>query len=479
MQEILCVGSIVTRCKPPHGPSQSVWGLPCTVPPWAEGIPKRGAVQQRACSVKRLARCRSVPLFLVSQVLLGTNLGCLLSLPYSHSHGLIVSPDGTRAAYTRRDMVVLSYGGKGRTLGGSTHVRWCSVASPWLLKSVEVDSFTGEPPTDPIGGMVATVKFSPDSRHLAVLVGRSLSCIDLRTSRMWPLAPREEMVTSFAWSGDAEVVYIANPSNRSFFRHAVHDPSVTRSIVCEGAGPSVPVTFVPVDHWSPDAEFVLFADAGPGVRLLNMQTGALHRFGESISKTLETAWKTDGSGVLSLSYATDQSIQHALLMDLRVPDDALDVTSRFVEGFSDCGQIEIEPLWTADNKYVIVNTSCRGGFLVRPHPWECVAIGDRVFPFLGGHPDQHRQGSTHDHRPPTVHRFPYAGWVMVLACGKYYAVDYTSYRALQLTLWPTDRLERSTVVSPNGKYLLQLGHLPSRIKVKKINLSAAKPLVQK
>ena len=211
------------------------------------------------------------------------NIACISSFPYSGSGGLTLSPDGKTLAYVRNNQTCVSYGNPcgGRVLGGAEYVRWHPVDSWLFRKSVRVGSYSGEPPTGRIEGMLARIKFSPDSRHLAVLNRGVLSCIDTHTSRFWPLTPPDERVTTFSWIADGAVAYVGNPSNRTFFRHRISDPPGTRDTILENAGRALQGLYFPFEYWSPKGGFVIYkkSEGAFGFGLLNTDSGDVCTFG--------------------------------------------------------------------------------------------------------------------------------------------------------------------------------------------------------
>lgn len=124
----------------------------------------------------------------------------------------------------------------------------------------------------------------------------------------------------------------------------------------------------------------------------------------------------------------------------------------------------------------MVNTSRRGGCLVQPRPWSVIPIGERLVDYLGGRFPDNELPSESDPRPPTIHPFPIAGWVEVLARGREYAVDYEVERVVRLdgSAWPTGGAD--SVVSPQGDRCFKFAGYLRRIKATAIDLSAAKAL---
>lgn len=409
---------------------------------------------------------------LIGLAILWTNLGCIVTSLYSYSARLTVSPDASTAAYVRSNNTLLVYGGHtGKELGGEEIVRWRPVDQAFGFKSVKVYEYTGAPPSGYIEGMSPIIKFSPDSRHLAVLTRGALSCIDLETSRLWPLAPSDDRVTTFSWIGPDEIAYVGHPQERVFFRHKIDAPPGTREVIHDGAGPAIQGTYFPFEYWSPRGRFVVYKRRDSGFALLEVHTGVVRSFDAPPAAAMQAAWKADESAVLCVSYDGSHSPKAAVLIDLRTGK-SLDLSEQFVGAFTDSFRIELDPAWTPDGKYFIVNMASRGGFLVQTLPWKVISIGERLVSHFGRHFQPYRYKSIPRPEPPWIHSFPMVGWVKVDAGGREYAVDYAVQRFVQLGGWAMVSRYPTTVAFPTGDRTAQITVF-GNIKVRSINLASA------
>ena len=373
---------------------------------------------------------------------------------------------------SRSNNTIFSYGPhNGKELSGEEIVRWRIISQPFGLKSVKVYSYTGDSPSGYIEGMHPSIKFSPDSRRLAVLAHGILSCIDLETARLWPLAPPDERVTTFSWIGPDEIAYVGRPHNREFFRHKIDAPPDTREVIHAGAGPALQGIFFPNEHWSPRGRFVVYKLLGRGFELLEVHTGLVRSFEASPTPLLQVSWKPDESAVLCVSCDENRSPRAAVLIDLRTGE-SLDLSEQYASAFSDPRRTELDPAWTPDGKYFIVNTWSGGGFLVQPNPWRIIPVGERLVGVLGGRFSPDRGNEPPRNPPPSVHSFPVAGWIKVLAGGKEYAVDYALEHYVRLGGWASQRNFPKIVSSPKGDRTFELAPFGG-IKVRSLDLAAA------
>ena len=201
---------------------------------------------------------------------------------------------------------------------------------------------------------------------------------------------------------------------------------------------------------------------------MDVITGVARSFEAPPSSQIQAAWKADESAVLAVSFADFGSPNAALLIDPRTGD-TLDLSKHFVGAFTDPVRTELAYRWTTDGEYVVVNTTRRGGFLVRPEPWKSIAVGERLVADLGFHLPSGKW-------PPTVHPLLVPGWVKVVADGKDYVVDYALETYLRLG-WgrALHSPHPETTILPCGVRTAEIGFFGG-ISVGRIDLAAAKPL---
>lgn len=390
----------------------------------------------------------------------------------SHDWGLTVSPDATYAAYINSESVGFGIVCAGMALGGKSHVRICRMDHARNVKSIKIDEYAGDPPFGYIDGMLPIIKFSPDSRRLAALAGGVLSCIDVNTSRMWPLAPSDERVTTFSWIGPGEIAYVGHSNDRKFFRHKVDTPPCKRKVIHVGAGPAKQGFCFPYEYWSPHGQFVIYKRLNGGFALLTVKTGAVRLFDAPSAVAMQVAWKTDESAVLCVSYDKRYSPVATVLIDMGTGE-SLDLSQQFFEAVTDPWRKELEPDWTADGKFFIVNTFRRGGILIQPKLWKVIPIGERLVRDIGHRYRFDRYSDPSLNPPPSAHAFPVAGWIKVIADGKEYAVDYALQNFLELG-WSDSGLLR-IVVLPEGDRTVEIAPFGGTM-IRNIDLGASKPL---
>jgi hypothetical protein len=259
-----------------------------------------------------------------------------------------------------------------------------------------------------------------------------------------------------------------------FYRHEVGDPPDRREVVHKDGGPAIQGIFFPLEHWSPDGVFVAYKLPGRGFALLNADSGTVRSFDTPPAADLQAAWKADSSVVVCASFDEKHSPNAAVLIELDTGQ-TTDLSREFSMSFADPFRSSLEPAWTPEGKYFIVNTSEQGGSLVQPRPWVVIPVGELVADTLGRRHPADLYSDPSANPLPSVHFFPAAGWVQVLAGGREYAVDYAVGQSVRLgggihySPYPevvaVDRGKRTVEVAPLGG-----------IKVRRVDLNSANPL---
>jgi hypothetical protein len=283
------------------------------------------------------------------------------------------------------------------------------------------------------------VQFAPDSQRVAAIAppNHRLLIVDLASGSHEALTGPPDLVTSFAWIGPREIGYVtcspgsSNRAHRRFWRQLVA-PAVgeRRCIHDDGDIEADAVLYArkPLESWSPTGQHVLYMK--PSYRgclnLLGTVTGAVQGIGDSGMHMLGAAWRPDGAQAFCILDVTgDVGHQQALLVDA-MTGNVRDVTAAYRGSFSADVYPDVERRWTEDGRYVLLNTSPDGAYLIRPEPWEVIALGTKLI-------GRDQIGS----RAPWLFRLPVAGWVGVCAYDKSAqftrgAVDYQGERIVPL-----------------------------------------------
>lgn len=385
---------------------------------------------------------------------------------------------------------------EGRVVSEEKWLAWCDLARVDRLSEVRLDVVTYPRPKTYMDMLSpGGIAFSPDSRYLAATSRGSLVCIDLETSRTWPLAPSDERVTSFVWSGPEEIRYVAPEDNRRFFAHRIHERPEERETLFGNVGPAVGYggPRQPSESWSPKGRFALFVNSleGNAIQLLDMRTCTVRAYAHTQAWGFEVAWRKDESAVFFIGLVRDSSagradsrtVGQALLLQAPAWNSVDDTP--FVEqlrrsmtvhvgaaGLPVFHLLRLEPQWTEDGEYLLLNSSNMGGYLIKPDPWKMNPCGQFLFPSLGYVWDR----KTHDPStmgPPTISFFPADGWIQVLAGNLAYAYNYNDLKIAQLADWHV--YENDLVVTPDGRTAVWVD-LDGRVRTPPIDLSTAKGL---
>ena len=402
---------------------------------------------------------------------------------FEEAYQMDVSRDGSRLAFVHEDTLVwvVPFALVGGPIAVTRQVRWCDVAEGEPeLRSAHVDTVcTLIWPDGPV------MAFSPDSRHLAVASGRRMVVIDTQTRKKWEVSGRSELVTCLFWSTPEEIIYVARTnvhgdrdtyarSDRTVWRQNIAAPPDTReAISCEKnvlAGSSHYVLARGVSggyqmEWpSPCGRYLLLVTGGEQGRLtlLDLTSGTTRfLFHCAEFRDDNVAWKPDGSAVFCAAVGGP-----ALLVNTQTGS-VQDLSRRFADDLPLTEQLRVEPLWTSDGTYVLVNTQDGpghrnepAGYLVRPDPWSIVPLGDLVNSRL---PDVRGRRSA-------VRWFPVAGWAVVLAEGGYYLADYEG----QTTVALQDLYRSEWRFSPDGRAAARVDRDEKHVTVRRFALPPPK-----
>jgi len=393
--------------------------------------------------------------------------GCLNHV--SHASLPVFSPAGDRVQYVRVNRLVLGVPFTETDAGvilQSADVHWLAAGRPEAAQRLNL-AWTGVA-GERLEGRIHGV-FSPDGRHLALVSPGQITLLDTSSGESWPVSRRpEELVTCLFWTSTDEVVYAAHTnrrggikqvSDRAFWRQRIRDATVGRAAVFseKNAQAGAESGAWPLEQASPRGRYVVFmspADEGR-FRLLEVASGAVRTIGRTGGPWSRVSWKPDESAVLCAAATAVDKPCHAVLVD-PATGQSEELGRPFTETFGWCPPL-VEPLWTPDGQWLVVNDKARGGCLVRPVPWEVVPIGQRLRDHLGG---SMAVGECE------VRRLPTAGWVLARSPqGEAYAADYTGR-----TFLPLGDTE-PWAWSPDGRRVAALGR-EGDVVVHPVNLTA-------
>ncbi len=272
--------------------------------------------------------------------------------------------------------------------------------------------------------------FSPGNRCLAVACPRSLRVVDCATREERTLTGPGEVVTSLVWLSADQLAYASFSPDEgksgkrgtlSFWRQRTnqshHDRELVFSLEDTHGLPEkgFSVTEWPRERWSPDGNFVLIRGGSPtwGVRLLDLRNGKSGIVGPSGYDFEGISWKTDGSEAACVGFRHSRPMA-AFLID---PKTGLthDFSAEFHAAFGDESSYSaprISPLWTPDDRYLVVNHAKKGGCLVRPRPWKVIPVA-KLFVDQLLREGSHVLAEDPSERLPWVFRQPAEGWLRI------------------------------------------------------------------
>ncbi|MBI4579493.1 MAG: hypothetical protein HY718_07320 [Planctomycetes bacterium] len=335
--------------------------------------------------------------------------GCV---SFSHPTSLMVAPDHETIAYLWIDSLELPMVDSPR-LAQTAKVVWSSIGALDRKKSTTARAVLLQQGGHDLATLIG-MSFSPDSRHIAILSGARLSVLRLDDGRLRQISFADELVTSYAWHGDNEIVYAAYANVRGKHRDTA-DRIFRRQSINEFAKAGVPafredgVTARPGgsagietdEYFSPSGRYVVYMDHWPRgrFRCLDITTGQAVSFGQSDAHTEGVAWMPDDSLALCVS-EDNRSKGHiqALLLEPRTGK-VEDLSGPFAQDFPGFPP-QVEPTTTPAGQFFIANSLDRGGCLVRPRPWEVLPVARKL----------QRECGLGGDRAPWIYPSPAARW---------------------------------------------------------------------
>lgn len=366
---------------------------------------------------------------------------------YSSSYDYSFSPDGLTVAFPMSKKWDLPLPPELPTFYATVFVTWCQLNGTHVCQRVEIDS--SGPKHNPFDEKAVSLRFSPDSRHLAVTTPHRLVVIECESRKMRQLSRSAERVSAFGWLGNDEIGYIVHTTrekkhgkrtDRTFIRQKISSQPEDRKEFYRETN----LRHAPPESWSPDGRFVIFHQSDrKSMQLMNTAQRTVTVFGPSKSSYSSVSWKSDGSAAFCAFSGYKQPI-HVLVIYLP-SGEIVDVTRQFTDAFVTdpfYSLPSVLPLWTADGEYIIVNDyRGMGGCLVRPHPWQVIPLTKKLVQHLG------RTDHTWPHN--NIVRFPTPDWVGVWVDGQTYAVDYEA--KIAVPIGSTRNWLPGWILTPDGK----------------------------
>jgi len=383
--------------------------------------------------------------------------------------GIYFSPDGSIIAYTYVKRIDLPLPPELPTIYSTIYLQWCRSDQLNECRSLKIDSY-GKSYGSFVQGKFLLM-FSPDSKQLAVKSPRYLEIIDLETMTRHRLTGPDEPIGAIGWLGDKEMVYSvfresadgkrSHGVTHQIFRHSIGEPPGKRLLLYEQND----YDGLHHDYISPTGEYVFFMSQGYSKAhflLLNTRTAEVKALTEKPAQFQGASWKPDGSCVFCLSS------REALLW---YPKEGRkkDLSEDYDKSFR--GSIQYAPSidgkWTPDGEYIVINSSKKGGCLLRPDPWQVVPVGKR----LVSHLEETENLRVYRDSPddyPYIFAQPYPGWTRIwvqIASDKKpmpgqtvvleprsYLVDYEATSFLPLP--PSDNPGGGWSLSPDGQKIV-------------------------
>ncbi len=388
---------------------------------------------------------------------------------YSDIDHVRISPDGRNVVFIATDVIGAGIPQWG--LGGGLHsmyVRWCSAECPDVQHSAKIaaGSLGMQYGLMGTGDLVEEVKFSPDSRHVAIHAPRRIWILQPATGKRWVLQTKDGSINSMTWISNDELAYckvIGTGSKERtvlhlrVYRQKIAQPASDRTEVYRQDGKNVPLSF----YWSPSGRYVVLGPCSLGqCRLLDIKTRKVLDFGPpSASLHWGVAWKTDESAV----FCAVQRLNVMGILGIPMGNEYFliePVTGKITDcrktcKFNNVPHFHPAPVWTADNQYIVNNAGWAGCSLIRLNPWKFIPLKGRLVTHLG---------ITDNDNCPELHPFPVPGWLWTRHKNKAYAVDYQGRQFVPIGQgwdWAVSSDGKRIVeVDKNGKVTIRTLKLP-------------------
>lgn len=318
----------------------------------------------------------------VIAILLVANSGCIWWEKYVDTPEF--SPDEKVLAYAwNRDRMTGLFRRAEFLNATTSYVSWRLTAEGARTKTLRLDYSDRYPWS---AHYRVHIRFSPDSRHLAVVTrGKGMIIIHVHSGRHWTVTPEGERITSLAWSDSDTLHYavqtvlsceVGAVQTRAFWVGKIDQPIPSRRCLhrekqIDMTGPEEEPS-LPPEWWSPDGRYVAFIPLGRDGRChvldtltRKVLTSQQRRFSHD---EVKGCWKHDGTAVFCLSTSP-----HRAVVVYPREGRTLDITDRLsalLEPEPQKVRVPVYVGWTADDRYLLISLLHRGGYLIRPDPWK-------------------------------------------------------------------------------------------------------------
>lgn len=358
---------------------------------------------------------------------------------------LTFSPDGEQICYLREDKIEEKVV-DGKVWFRSISLHWCSTNNPASRRSIHIDSLGRDFGHSTV---LRKVKWSPGGSWIGVLTPHRLTAVATDTGDKCEI--RDGAISSFAWCSKNEVFYSTNRRIWSKRR-----PVICREDLSTRQRTDV-VTFAdrPVEevgghrgYWSPSGRWAILMEPSHvgQYSCVDASLGTVHAFGQHDAYVVGVSWMPDSSHAFCVSGRVGMETLHEAVLYEPATATVVDCTGGFRQTFRDDRHLHIEPVWTPDGHYVLVNSLNAGGTLVQPDPWKVIPLGRLTSPQLTG------LGPLRIN--PTLFWLPVPGWIGVRPTGTYadspYVADYSGKRVVPLLVRDGPPAVVPHAVSPDG-----------------------------
>jgi hypothetical protein len=171
-------------------------------------------------------------------------------------------------------------------------------------------------------------------------------------------------------------------TDRTFWRQKNRAPVTSRTKIhgesgVEAGAESLSIEW-PLEHWSPRGRYVLYMQPSIGrMHLLEMGIGRIRCIGANRLHCGAIAWKPDESAVACINGVAGLEKKCEALLVQSDTLATIDFTTSFTKLFSEV-RPGLNAAWTTDGNYLLIRDFFVGGAVVRPDPWLCNPLGEKL-----------------------------------------------------------------------------------------------------